>query len=116
MGYLPPHQTWLDDTESRTEYRWFPSSSVAGGRYAFEGKGPQRPPRKRSGRRLEEVAEAVGGGFCRLQMPVSLALAVRETVAGHRLRAVEGAGGGYPPHPPFQCIPGWGDQVLLSGT
>ena len=29
------------------------------------GKGSQR----RSGRRLEEVAKAVGGGYCRLQMP-----------------------------------------------
>ena len=38
-------------------------------------------------RRLEEVAKAVGGGYCRLQITVKLALAVRETVAG-------GAGGG----------------------
>ena len=35
-------------------------------------------------------------------MPLKPALGVRETVAGHRLGAVEGAGG-YPP--PFQCIP-----------
>ena len=46
-----------------------------------EGKGPQRRPRKRVGRRLEEGAEAVGGGYCRLQMPLKLALGVRETVA-----------------------------------
>ena len=37
------------------------------------------------GRRLEEVAKAVGGGYCRLRMPLQLALGVRETVAGHRL-------------------------------
>ena len=46
---------------------------------ALEGKGPQRRPQRRLGRRLEEVAEAVGGGYCRLQMPLKLALGVRET-------------------------------------
>ena len=65
-------------------------------------EGTSEPARKRLDRRLEEVAEAVGGGNCRLQMPVRLALAVRETVAGHRLGALEG-GGGY--LPPFQCTP-----------
>ena len=45
------------------------------GRAALEGKGPQR----RLGRRLEEVAKAVGGGHCRLQMPLKLALGVRGT-------------------------------------
>ena len=42
---------------------------------------------------MEEVAKAVGGGYCRLQMPLRLALGVRETVAGHRLGALEGGGG-----------------------
>ena len=65
-----------------------------GPRDALEGKGPQRRPQKRLGRRLEGVARAVGGGYCRLQMPLSLALGVRGTVAGHRLRAVERGGGG----------------------
>ena len=52
---------------------------------------------------LEEVVKAVGGGYCRLQMPLKLALGVRGTVAGHRLGALEGgAGGGLPA---FQCIP-----------
>ena len=64
------------------------------GRDAFEGKGPQRRPQKRLDRRLEEVAEAVGGGYCRLQMPLRLALGIRETVAGKRLGALEGGGGG----------------------
>ena len=64
-----------------------------GARDASEGKGPQR----RLGRRLEEVAKAVGGGYCRLQMPLRLALGVRETVAGHRLGALEGGGGGLAP-------------------
>ena len=44
----------------------------------LESKGPQR----RLDRRLEEGAHAVGGGYCRLQMPLKLALGVRETVAG----------------------------------
>ena len=35
-------------------------------------------------------------------MPLKLALCVRETVAGHRLGALEGGGG----YPLFQCIPG----------
>ena len=75
----------------------------AGGRDAVEGKGSQRRFQKRLGRRLEEVAQAVGGGYRRLQMPLKPALAVRGTVAGHRLGALEG---GY--LPPFQFIPGGG--------
>ena len=64
-------------------------------RDALQGKGPQRRPQERLDRRLEEVAKAVGGGYCRLQLPLKLALAVREAVAGHRLRN---------PPPPLQCI------------
>ena len=63
-------------------------------RDASEGKGRQRRPRRRLDARVEGVAEAVGGGYCRLQMPLRLALAVRGTVAGHRLGALEGGGGG----------------------
>ena len=37
-------------------------------------------------------------------MPLRLALGVRGTVAGHRLGALEGGGGGGTPSP-FQCIP-----------
>ena len=73
------------------------------GRDAVEGKGPQRRPQRWLGRRLEEVAKAVGGSYCRLQMPLRPALGVRGTVAGHRLGGLEG--GGYLPPPPFQCIP-----------
>ena len=73
---------------------------------ASEGEGPQRWPQRRLGRRLEEVAKAVGGGYCRLQMPLRLALAVRGTVAGHRRGALERGGGGGGGSPPFQCIPG----------
>ena len=61
----------------------------------------------RGTRPLEEVAEAVGGGCCRLQTPLKLALGVRDTVAGHRL-GLEGGGGG---SPPFQFIPGAGLPV-----
>ena len=62
-------------------------------REALEGEGPQRRPQEQLGRRMEGVAKAVGGGYCRLQMPLTLALAVRGTVAGHRLGALEGGGG-----------------------
>ena len=37
-------------------------------RDALEEKGPQRRSQQRLDRRLEEVAKAVGGGYCRLQM------------------------------------------------
>ena len=43
------------------------------------GKGFQRRPQKRFNRRLEEVVKAVGGGYCRLQMPLKLALGVRDS-------------------------------------
>ena len=56
---------------------------------ALEGKGPQW----RFNQRLEEVATAVGGDYCRLQTPLKLPLAVSETVAGHRLGVLEGGGG-----------------------
>ena len=39
-------------------------------RDALEGKGPRGWPWRQLGRRLEEVAKAVGGGYCRLQMPL----------------------------------------------
>ena len=61
-------------------------------RGALEGKGSQRRPQNGSGRRSEEVAEAVGGGYCRLQLPLKVALAVRETVPRHRPGALEGGG------------------------
>ena len=66
-------------------------------RDALEGKGPQRWLQKPLDRRLEEVAKAVGGGYCRLQMPLKPALGVRGTVAGHSLGALEGGGGTPPP-------------------
>ena len=65
------------------------------------GKEPPRQPQKRLYRRSEEVAKSVGGGYCWLQMPLSLALAVRGTVAGRWLGALEE---GAPP--PLPCIPG----------
>ena len=49
-----------------------------------------------AGRRLEEGTKAVGGGYCRLRMPLRLAVGVRETVAGHRLGALERGGGTSP--------------------
>ena len=73
-------------------------------RVAPGGKGPQRRPQRRLGRRLEEVAKAVGGGYCRLQIPSKPAPGIRGTVAGLRRGALEG-GAGVPPLPPFQRIP-----------
>ena len=61
-------------------------------RDALEGKGPQRRPQEQLSRRLEAVAGAVVGGYCQLQMSLSLALGVSETVAGHRLGALESNG------------------------
>ena len=77
------------------------------GRDALEGKGPPRRPQKRWDRRLEEVAKSVWGGYCWLQMPLRLALAVRETVTGHRLGALKG-GGRVPPLLPMHP---WGMGV-----
>ena len=78
---------------------------------ALEGKGPQRRPQRWLGRRLEEVAKAVGGGYCRLQMPLKPPFGVRGTAAGHRLGALEGGGEGFPSsiaslrHPPVPPPP-----------
>ena len=47
----------------------------------LEGKGLQRLPQKQFDWRLEKVAEAVRVGYCRLQMPLKLALGVRETLS-----------------------------------
>ena len=52
-------------------------------------------------RQAVEVAKAVGGGYCRLQMPLKLAFAVSGTVAGHGLCALRGGGGGVPPPLPM---------------
>ena len=63
-------------------------------------EGTSETPQQRLDRRLEEVAEAVGGGYCRLQMPLKLALGVRETAAVRRLGALD-VGGGVPPPLPM---------------
>ena len=98
----------------RHALRHGPSSTILGavGRDALERKGPQ----KRLGRRLEEVAKAVGGGYCRLQMPFKLALAVRETVPGRWQGALEGGRGGVTlPPPPLPVHPWWWVSVARSG-
>ena len=64
-----------------------------GGSDALEGKGPQRRLQKTLDRLLEGVAEAVGGGYCRLKAPSSLALTARETVVRRRLGVLGGWGG-----------------------
>ena len=82
---------WNGATGDRLQPPGFGSKGAgeAASRDAVEGKEPKRRPQKRGDRRLEEVAKAVGGGYCRLQMPLRLARAVRETVAGHGLGALE---------------------------
>ena len=81
-----------------------------GGRDALEGKGPQRRAQRRLDGRLEEVAKAVGGGYCRLQMPLAIGTWREGDVPGRRLGALQGGGGGY--LPPFQCIPACGVPLL----
>ena len=73
------------------------------GRDALEGKGPEAAPEldRRLDRRLEEVCKAVGGGYCRLQMPLKLTPAIRETVAVCRLSALERVRHAPPPHVPM---------------
>ena len=63
---------------------------------------------------VEGVVKAVGGGYCRLQMPLRLALGVRGAVAGLRVGALEGGGGATPPAP-FQRIP-WGGGIVERAT
>ena len=72
-------------------------------------------PQKRLDRRLEEVAKAVGGGYCRLQMPLRPALGVRGTVAGHWLGPLDGAGGTSVPMHPWRCpSPKYGPHPLAQ--
>ena len=72
-------------------------------RDALEGEGPRRWPQEWLGRWLEEAAKAVGGGYCRLHMPLKLVLGITGTVAGHRLGALER--GGLPPPPSKASLP-----------
>ena len=65
----------------------------------WKGRDLRGGPQRRVDGRLEEVAKAVGGGYCRLLMPLKVELGVRETVAGHRLGALAAAGGCLPPLP-----------------
>ena len=90
-----------------------PHNARSAPRDALEGKGPQRRPQRRLDRRLEGVAKAVGGGFCRLKMLLKPAFVVRETVAGHRLGALEGGGDTPFSMHPCQPVPA---SVMLSLT
>ena len=94
-----------------------------GGRDAADGKGLRRRPQRRLVRRLEEVAEAVGGGYCRLQMPLRLALGVRGTVAPVRgpervlsvRRPIEKRTGPPTTPPPFCTTPSHRPRGVLWG-
>ena len=77
-----------------------------GGGDALDWKTPRKRPRKRLDRRSEAVAKAVGGGCCRLQMPLKLTLAVRETVLGNEGRT----------SPTFRCISGGRVYAEVGGV
>ena len=61
-------------------------------------EGTSEGPQRRVDRRLEEGAKAVGGGYCRLQMPLKLALAVRGQWLGVGWVPSTEGGGTPPPH------------------
>ena len=66
-------------------------------RDAFAAQGPQRRPQEAVRQAVGgAVSKSVGGGYCRLQMPVRLARGVRETVAGHKLGALHRGGSLHP--------------------
>ena len=77
------------------------------------GGGGGLPPHRQGCIRREGASEAapgvvrraVGGGYCRLQMPLKPALAIRGTVAGRRPGALEEGWGGWGYLPSFRCIP-----------
>ena len=56
---------------------------------------------------VEGGCQSGWGGYCRLQMPLRLALGVRGTVAGHRLGALD------PPSPPMHH---WGRGCLARNA
>ena len=78
----------------------------------LKGRGLRGSPRL--DRRIEEVSEAVLGRYCRLQIPLNLAVAAKETVARHMLGALEGAGrpGGWWIPPPFNASLAWALSTL----
>ena len=97
----PPAPSWCS-------WQWQHSVNTTNGSCVWVQHQPLLP-QKRVGRRLEDVAKAVGGGYCRRHVPWRLALAVRETVAGHRLGALEGEGG------VFRGFPGI-SNVMIGGV
>ena len=77
------------------------------GGYIRRGGSSEAAPEAVVGEALEEVAKEVGGGYSRL---LKLAFAVRRTVAGHRLGALEG---GY--LPPVNASLGGGGPAVSCG-
>ena len=122
-GSISLHGEWFGQSYSRAQEscgNLVPSMAHqdgsrrgGGGQGCIRGKGISEGAPEAVGRRLGEVAKAVGGGYCWLQMPLRLALGVRGTVAGKRLGALDG--GGLPP-PPFQCIPAHPPLPGVSNT
>ena len=78
----------------------------------WKGRGPGGGSRGGQAGGWRRLPKRLGGGYWRLQLPLKLALAVRRTVAGHRLRSWRGRGGDLPP---FQCIAGGGGRGQHEG-
>ena len=95
-----------------THMAFFPNSSPRGtSRPALEREAPQRQPQKRLDRRLEEATKSVGGNYWRLQMPLKLALAARETLLRVGWAHWRKGGGGC--LPPFRCIHASGPALAV---
>ena len=74
-----------------------------GPRDAFDGKGPQRRPQQRLGRRLDEANEAVGGRLLSVSNAVEPGT-WRQGDSGWAQAGRPGGGGGAYLPPAFQCI------------
>ena len=70
-GDCPPHPRLQEGARGRA----CPHEEGVRAGDALEGKAPQRRPQRLLDRGLAEVAKGVGGGHCRLQMPLKLAQA-----------------------------------------
>ena len=85
--------SWVRDAHlsKARKVRWLrPTEPTSRARQRCIRREGTSKPQKRLDRRLEEVAKSVGSGYCRLQMPLTRALAVKQKVAGHGLGALQG--------------------------
>ena len=90
-----------------SDYRYAPGAAMH-----QKEKDLRRRPRSSWAGGWRRLPKRFGGGYCRLQMPLRLALGVRGTVGGRKLGASEGGGG---PPPPLQCISARGGLCVCWG-